>query len=91
MVMFTAPWCVHCTELSATYNALAGAFLDEGERVTVATVNADENRGLSERFDVGAQLKPHPFIPHIHIPLVRIFDTNFIGSAVTNAVTRATQ
>jgi len=52
MVLFTAPWCVHCAEIASTFEALAGAFADEEERVGVATVDADSNKGLSERFDV---------------------------------------
>jgi len=51
MVEFFAPWCGHCKSLAPKYEKVAKAF--EGEpNVIVAAVDATEQRGLADRYDV---------------------------------------
>jgi hypothetical protein len=51
LVMFHAPWCVHCETFRRNYERIATIFKDE-ENVVIAAVDADEDKDLSNRFDV---------------------------------------
>jgi protein disulfide-isomerase A6 len=52
LVEFFAPWCGHCKNLAPIYEELAASFAHAGEKVTIAKVDADENKSLGRRFDV---------------------------------------
>ena len=52
LVEFFAPWCGHCKNLAPTYEELSKAFAYADNKVTVAKVDADENRSLGQRFGV---------------------------------------
>lgn len=51
LVMFYAPWCIHCEKFKLNYDKLSNIFKDE-EDVIIASVNADDEKELSNRFDV---------------------------------------
>lgn len=51
LVMFYVPWCVHCEKFRKNYENLAHIFKDE-ENIVIASVNADNEKELSNRFDV---------------------------------------
>ena len=51
LVEFYAPWCGHCKELAPKYEALATAFAGE-KGVLVAKVDATEEEGLGQRYDI---------------------------------------
>ncbi len=50
-VEFWASWCMPCRMLEPVVRQLAGEF---EERVIVAQVDTDQNRGLAHRFEVNA-------------------------------------
>lgn len=52
LVEFFAPWCGHCRNLAPVYEELAQAFAHAEDKVTVAKVDADENRDLGKRFGI---------------------------------------
>ena len=52
LVEFFAPWCGHCKNLAPVYEELATAFSHAENKVTVAKVDADENRELGKRFSI---------------------------------------
>ena len=52
LVEFFAPWCGHCKNLAPTYEELSQAFAHADSKVTVAKVDADENRSLGQRFGI---------------------------------------
>jgi protein disulfide-isomerase-like protein len=49
-VEFFAPWCGHCKSLAPEYEILATAF--KGQKVAIASVDADKHRDLGSRFGV---------------------------------------
>lgn len=52
LVEFFAPWCGHCKNLAPVYEELAGSYAHAGEKLTIAKVDADDNRSLGQRFGV---------------------------------------
>lgn len=52
LVEFFAPWCGHCKNLAPTYEELATVFAAQGNKVTIAKVDADAHRDLGKRFGV---------------------------------------
>lgn len=52
LVEFFAPWCGHCKTLAPVYEELAQTFAFAEDKVTIAKVDADENRSLGQRFGV---------------------------------------
>ncbi|KAJ5279466.1 Protein disulfide-isomerase tigA [Penicillium angulare] len=52
LVEFFAPWCGHCKTLAPVYEELGALFAFAEDKVTVAKVDADENRELGKRFGV---------------------------------------
>ncbi|KAJ5607341.1 hypothetical protein N7537_003960 [Penicillium hordei] len=52
LVEFFAPWCGHCKTLAPVYEELAQAFAFAEDKVTIAKVDADENRSLGKRFGI---------------------------------------
>ncbi|CAI7582515.1 unnamed protein product [Penicillium bialowiezense] len=52
LVEFFAPWCGHCKTLAPVYEELAQTFAFAEDKVTIAKVDADENRSLGKRFGV---------------------------------------
>ncbi|KAJ4820808.1 Disulfide-isomerase [Rhynchospora pubera] len=51
LVEFYAPWCGHCKHLAPTYEKVASVFkLDE--HVVIANVDADQHKGLAEKYGV---------------------------------------
>lgn len=52
LVEFFAPWCGHCKNLAPVYEELAQHFASQGDRVTIAKVDADEHKELGRRFGV---------------------------------------
>ncbi|KAJ5177838.1 Thioredoxin [Penicillium coprophilum] len=52
LVEFFAPWCGHCKTLAPIYEELAQTFLFAEDKVTIAKVDADENRSLGKRFGI---------------------------------------
>lgn len=52
LVEFFAPWCGHCKTLAPIYEELAQTFAFAEDKVTIAKVDADENRSLGKRFGI---------------------------------------
>ncbi|KAJ5558556.1 hypothetical protein N7535_008771 [Penicillium sp. DV-2018c] len=52
LVEFFAPWCGHCKTLAPIYEELAQTFHFAEDKVTIAKVDADENRSLGKRFGI---------------------------------------
>ena len=52
LVEFFAPWCGHCKTLAPVYEELGAAFEFAKDKVTIAKVDADENKELGRRFGV---------------------------------------
>ncbi|KAI9798258.1 MAG: hypothetical protein M1825_005391 [Sarcosagium campestre] len=52
LVEFFAPWCGHCKTLAPIYEELAQNFAYASDKVSIAKVDADENRSLGKRFGV---------------------------------------
>lgn len=52
LVEFFAPWCGHCKNLAPIYDQLAASFASQGDKVTIASVDADEHRSLGQRFGI---------------------------------------
>lgn len=52
LVEFFAPWCGHCKNLAPVYEELATNFESAKDKVTIAKVDADENKELGRRFGV---------------------------------------
>ena len=49
LVEYFAPWCGHCQRLAPEYEKLADAFAHKKDKVAIAKVDGDANRGLSDR------------------------------------------
>ncbi|KAI9894317.1 MAG: hypothetical protein M1814_003073 [Vezdaea aestivalis] len=52
LVEFFAPWCGHCKTLAPIYEQLGQNFAFAENKVSIAKVDADENRDLGKRFGV---------------------------------------
>jgi len=52
MVEFFAPWCGHCKNLIPEYEKVATAFKKAGDKVVIASVDADKYKELGSRFEV---------------------------------------
>ena len=52
LVEFFAPWCGHCKNLAPVYEELGQSFAYAADKVTVAKVDADEQKSLGKRFGV---------------------------------------
>ena len=52
LVEFFAPWCGHCKKLAPVYEELATSFESAKDKVTIAKVDADEEKKLGQRFGV---------------------------------------
>lgn len=52
LVEFFAPWCGHCKNLAPVYEELAAGFAASGDKVSVASVDADDHKDLGKRFGV---------------------------------------
>ena len=52
LVEFFAPWCGHCKKLAPVYEELATNFEAAKDKVTIAKVDADEEKELGRRFGV---------------------------------------
>ena len=53
LVEFYAPWCGHCKHLAPEYAKAAKTLLSYTPPVRIAKVDATENPGLAERFNIG--------------------------------------
>lgn len=52
LVEFFAPWCGHCKNLAPIYEELAANFEFVSNKVTIAKVDADAEKGLGKRFGI---------------------------------------
>ncbi len=52
LVEFFAPWCGHCKNLAPVYEELATAFAKDGNKVSIANVDADAHKDLGKKFGV---------------------------------------
>jgi protein disulfide-isomerase-like protein len=52
LVEFFAPWCGHCKNLAPVYEELATVFQHASDKVTVASVDADEHKSLGKDYGV---------------------------------------
>lgn len=52
LVEFFAPWCGHCKKLGPTFEELGDSFKARKGSVIIGKVDADNNRGLGQRFGV---------------------------------------
>ncbi|RPB29849.1 putative disulfide isomerase [Terfezia boudieri ATCC MYA-4762] len=52
LVEFFAPWCGHCKKLAPTWEELADHFKANGDKVTIAKVDADNHKSLGKRFGI---------------------------------------
>ena len=52
LVEFFAPWCGHCKNLAPVYEELATAFAKDGDKVSIANVDADAHKELGKKFGV---------------------------------------
>jgi protein disulfide-isomerase A6 len=52
LVEFFAPWCGHCKNLAPVYEELATAFTYATDKVSIASVDADEHKSLGNRFGI---------------------------------------
>lgn len=52
LVEFFAPWCGHCKNLAPVFEELATNFANNGDKVSIAKVDADEHKSLGKRFGV---------------------------------------
>ena len=49
LVDFWAPWCAPCKMIAPTLNEIAE---EEGEKITIAKVNVDQNKELAQKFKI---------------------------------------
>ena len=52
LVEFFAPWCGHCKNLAPVYEELAADLAFAKDKVSIAKVDADAEKGLGKRFGV---------------------------------------
>lgn len=52
LVEFFAPWCGHCKKLAPIYEELATKFDFAKDKVTIAKVDADAEKGLGSKFGI---------------------------------------
>lgn len=52
LVEFFAPWCGHCKNLAPIYEELGTAFSHASSKVSIAKVDADENKSLGQKYGV---------------------------------------
>ncbi|KAK2722653.1 hypothetical protein QYM36_002993, partial [Artemia franciscana] len=49
---FYAPWCTHCKNLAPEYVKAAEKLATQGSLIKLAEINAEEERGISKRYDI---------------------------------------
>ena len=49
LVDFWAPWCAPCKMIAPTLNEIAE---EEGDKITIAKVNVDQNKELAQKFKI---------------------------------------
>ncbi|XP_065571993.1 protein disulfide-isomerase 2-like [Artemia franciscana] len=52
LVKFYAPWCTHCKNLAPEYVKAAEKLATQGSLIKLAEINAEEERGISKRYDI---------------------------------------
>lgn len=52
LVEFFAPWCGHCKTLAPIYEQLGHDFAHAKSRISIAKVNADDEKSLGKRFGI---------------------------------------